>query len=97
MKIIVIDNSGGGIFRFIPSTSSLEEREQYFCCAPILPLSHLAEGYGWEYSEAQDAVGLRSGLRKLFGSSRKGILRIVCDGELGAGVLKEYMNIKVKK
>lgn len=33
MRIIVIDNNGGGIFRFIPSTSRLEERERYFCCA----------------------------------------------------------------
>lgn len=96
MKIIVIDNSGGGIFRFIQSTSSLTERERYFCCAPRLPLSHLAEGYGWGYSEANDEGGLRRCLKNLFNSSGKEILRVVCDGEHSAHVLKEYMELKVK-
>ncbi|MDE6770283.1 MAG: 2-succinyl-5-enolpyruvyl-6-hydroxy-3-cyclohexene-1-carboxylic-acid synthase, partial [Muribaculaceae bacterium] len=31
LVIIVVDNGGGGIFRFIPTTSDLEERERYFC------------------------------------------------------------------
>ena len=96
MKIIVIDNNGGGIFRFIPTTSSLSEREQYFYCAPNLPLNHLAEGYGWEYAEAHDESGLRESLSQLLSSKSKGILKIVCDGELSTRLLKQYMALKVE-
>lgn len=96
MKIIVIDNSGGGIFRFIPSTSSLTERERYFCCAPNLPLQHLAEGYGWEYAEANDENSLRNNLSQMLASKSKGILKVVCDGELSAQLLKQYMALRVE-
>lgn len=95
MRIIVIDNNGGGIFRFIPSTSRLEERERYFCCAPQLPLRHLAEGYGWEYHEATDETTLRESLSMLLSSPKRGVLRIVCDGESSAAILRQYMQITV--
>ncbi len=91
MKIIVIDNSGGGIFRFIPTTSSLTEREEYFCASPNLPLLNLAEGYGWNYWEADNKNDLEKSLSKLFASKGKGILRVICDGEKSAGILKGFM------
>ncbi len=94
MKIIVIDNTGGGIFRFIPSTSSLEEREEYFCAPPRLPLRNLSEGYGWEYVEATDEQSLENSLRKLLSSAEKGILRVLCDGEKSADILKRYMDLQ---
>ena len=96
MRIIVIDNEGGGIFRFIPTTSSLEEREEYFCVAPKLPLHNLAEGYGWEYMEATNAIELDEALRKLISTEHKMILRVICDGEKSAEILKSYMRIGVK-
>lgn len=95
MKIVVVDNAGGGIFRFIPSTSGLDEREEYFCCRPNLPLKDLARGYGWGYREATSPDELRESFIRMMQSERKEILRIVCDGELSAAILKEYMKIKV--
>ena len=81
MKIVVIDNQGGGIFRFIPTTSELDEREEYFCASPILPLRHLAEGYGWEYYEASCEASLRSGLDSLFSSPARGLFSGLRRGE----------------
>ncbi|MCH5223744.1 MAG: 2-succinyl-5-enolpyruvyl-6-hydroxy-3-cyclohexene-1-carboxylic-acid synthase [Muribaculaceae bacterium] len=92
-KIIVMDNQGGGIFRFISSTSGLEELEEYFCQPPKLPLKLLAEGYDWEYYEANDEKSLETSLKSLFASKRKSILRVVCDGKLSAEILKNYMKI----
>lgn len=94
MRIIVIDNHGGGIFRFIASTSSLPEREKYFCAAPRLPLRQLADGYGWEYYEAQDAGALQKILPAFFMPGKRKILRVVCDGPLSADILKGYMTVK---
>ena len=59
MRIIVISNGGGGIFRFIASTSGLPQREQYFCADPHTPIKELAAAYGWQYFEATDALSLR--------------------------------------
>lgn len=96
MRIIVIDNRGGGIFRFIPTTSSLPEREEYFCACPTLPVDLLAPAYGWDYLEAHDAEGLRKALRELFVRGRRKILRVVCDGEESAAILKGYMAVRAE-
>lgn len=97
LVIIVIDNGGGGIFRFIPSTSSLEELETYFCVPPKLPLQLLASAYGFDYAEATDADSLNGILHEIFkmpGHSAPCIIRIVTDGPTSAEQLKRYMSVK---
>lgn len=97
LVIIVVDNSGGGIFRFIPSTSDLEEREEYFCAPPTLPLKHLAPAYGFDYAEASDKETLSGLLHEIFSMPRDSapfILRIITDGETSAEQLKKYMKVK---
>ena len=96
MKIVVIDNGGGGLFRFIPSTSALEEREEYFCAPPLLPLRQLAEGFGWEYAEVDNVSRLDSVWDTFMNAPRKSILKIICDGIISAEILKKYMQIKTK-
>lgn len=93
-KIIVIDNQGGGIFRFIPSTSGLEECEEYLCQPPLLPLKHLADGYGWDYFEADSITKLQECLSNFFGNPRKSILKVSCEGNISAKILKSYMDLR---
>lgn len=94
-KIIVIDNQGGGIFRFIPSTSNLEEREEYLCQSPLLPLRQLAEGYGWYYLEASNQESFENALPLFFRKKEKTIFKITCNGIESAELLKEYMKLKL--
>lgn len=91
-KIIVIDNRGGGIFRFIPATSDWEEKEKYLCQPPLLPLRNLAEGYGWDFFESMDEKNLHEEFHKFINNSRKSILKVTCPPEKSAEVLKNYMN-----
>lgn len=94
--IIVIDNGGGGIFRFIPTTSSLEELDRYFCAPPKLPLATLASAYGFDYAEVIDQATLSSILHDAFSMSRATrplIVHIVTDGPISADLLRSYMNI----
>lgn len=51
-RIAVINNGGGDIFRRIPTTGPLPERERFFSVRPRLPLAQLAEAYGFSYLEA---------------------------------------------
>lgn len=96
-KIIVIDNQGGGIFRFIPSTSELEEREEYFCACPSLPLKQLAEGYGWEYMNVDNETDLKHFIEKFLSSDHKTILKVNCPPVISSEVLKNYFAVKVVK
>lgn len=62
LNIIVINNGGGGIFRFIRTTRELPMREKYFCAAPELPLEGLAAAYGWDYRRAETGTQLRQAI-----------------------------------
>lgn len=93
-KIIVIDNQGGGIFRFIPSTSSLEICEEYLCQPPLLPLRQLSEGYGWDYFEADNDSSLKEVYPDFLSSTHKSILKISCPGPLSASILKSFLNLR---
>ena len=58
LKIAVIGNHGGGIFRKIATTRELPELERYFACETRLPLAKLAEGYGLAYFHADSPARL---------------------------------------
>lgn len=90
-KMIVICNGGGGIFRFIPSTSSLPELEKYFAVGTRLPLHELAKGYGFDYYEATDEASLHEQFKAFVGDSdRPAILAVFTPAEESAEILKRY-------
>ena len=92
LKMIVICNGGGEIFRFIPSTSGLPELEEYFAVGTRLPLEDLCRGYGIEYSSASSEDELREALKTFMkeGDSPK-LLAVRTPGQLSAEVLRNYL------
>ncbi len=92
LRIIVLSNSGGGIFRFIPTTSSLPELERNFCGPVRLPLRQLADGFGFDYYEASSAESLKGVLPRFFtaGTHRPAILNIMTPAQASADTLKHY-------
>ena len=96
-KIIVINNSGGGIFRFIGATREIEHREKYFCADPKVPVEGLAAAYGWKYLRADSMFSLKQNLQNLFDHDSNAILEIVVDGRYSARVLRKYMELKLEK
>lgn len=90
-KVIVMCNGGGGIFRFIDSTSGIPEREEYFAVGVNLPLKELAKGYGFEYFEADSAETLGHELEKfMICHHAPAILAVKTPPELSAKVLRQY-------
>lgn len=61
MRIIVMDNSGGGIFRFIKSTSGLPQDilDKYFCLSGLPEAAAIAGAYGIETLEAGNMEQLK--------------------------------------
>ena len=55
-KIIVINNSGGGIFRILPGHQETEVFNTFFETSHNLNASHLAKMFGFNYFEANDEI-----------------------------------------
>lgn len=92
-KMVVFCNGGGAIFRFIGSTSSLPELNEYFACGANLPLDKLCEGYGFSFFEVSESDDLESVFSDFASEkSHPALLAIHTDGLLSAEVLKQYFN-----
>ncbi|MDE6806472.1 MAG: 2-succinyl-5-enolpyruvyl-6-hydroxy-3-cyclohexene-1-carboxylic-acid synthase [Muribaculaceae bacterium] len=91
LKIIVIDNGGGGIFRFINSTSDLACRERYFCADPDAPIAALAGAYGMGYLHAATEEELYDALQLFFNARGAVILEITTPPAESAEVLREIL------
>lgn len=90
-KIIVLNNGGGGIFRFISSTRHLPELERCFAADVRLPLHELSKAYGFRYFRADDSESLRPQFEAMLKwSVTPCILDVATDGRISASVLSEY-------
>lgn len=92
-KIIVINNKGGGIFRFISPTRYTDCREEYFCADPEVPIEGLAKAYGWSYSRVESMQELEESFNSMLASKDKMILEIRTDEEYSASILRKYMRV----
>ncbi len=93
-KIIVVNNHGGAIFRFIGSTAALSDdlREQYFCADPEPPVRELAGAYGWSYAKATSEKELERVLPAFLQSRDKAILEVVVPAQTGADELRRLLS-----
>ena len=93
MRIIVVSNGGGGIFRFIPSTAGLPQREQFFCADPSININAIADAFGWRYYKADDSHSLEKILPDFLSENGgKRILEIVTPPELSAEILTDFLS-----
>ena len=91
LRIIVINNGGGGIFRFIPGPSDTEELETFFEASHEMNVKPLAEMHGLDYLFANNEESLDNSLSVLFEESSKPvILEIKTPAKENAGILKSY-------
>lgn len=92
MRIIVVDNSGGGIFRFVATTRRQPDRERLWCVNPSLPLCELAGAYGLHYFEADSAQSLEEVLPDFLSfATGAAILRLGIDSEQSTAVLIQFL------
>lgn len=91
LRIIVINNGGGGIFRFIEGPSQLPELESYFETKHQRKAKSLAEEAGIEYQSADSLESLNIALNSFFNKSEKAkLMEIFTPNELNAKILKDY-------
>ncbi len=90
-KMIVIDNGGGGIFRFISSTSGLDIREEMFCHPQSESIGEIADSMGFKVYAASDENELRAAFSAFASESESpALLLIHTPAEESAEILKNY-------
>ena len=90
-KIIVMCNGGGGIFRFIKSTSELPELERYFEVRRDIPVDRYAGAFGFKYFEAVSEDSLAAVLPAFWAyDGGAAILAVKTDNVESAEILKNY-------
>ena len=90
LKIIVINNQGGGIFRLINDPEKIDILEEYQeTCHPV-NIQKLVESFGVSYDFCQTEYELTSKLEKLYLSPNSMVLEVKTPKEKNAGIFRNY-------
>jgi len=94
-KIIVMNNNGGNIFKFIGDPQLMKSCEQFFTTPHHVNIKFLVEAYGLEYMVCDKTQELEGKLTTLFNATKATVLEIFTDAELNTANYKGYFkNIK---
>ncbi|WP_428742281.1 2-succinyl-5-enolpyruvyl-6-hydroxy-3-cyclohexene-1-carboxylic-acid synthase [Tenacibaculum sp.] len=89
-RIIILNNAGGGIFRFIPGPLTTNAAD-YFETPHNLTAEHLAKMYGFDYVSVEDLKELDSSLATFYAESNQPkIMEVFTPKEINDVVLKNY-------
>lgn len=86
--IIVLNNRGGGIFRYIDTTRDLQEREKFIAGPLNVPVESLAKTFGFRYMKADSVQSLRQALSEIGRCCL--IIDVTTDSEIDNKVLNTY-------
>lgn len=89
-KIILVNNSGGGIFRILPGHQENPSFNTYFETSHHLTAKHLAKMYNFGYSTIENENKLQEKLKSFYQSEGKQLLEIFTPEKKNDLVLKEY-------
>lgn len=91
LKIIVIDNGGGNIFRYIEGPDKAPELLKWFEAPHKRSIEKLVKSYDLPYFHANDEATLEAGLDKLYAvHDRPAVLRITTNALTSPKVLRDY-------
>lgn len=93
LRIILINNGGGGIFKIIDGPNSIKERDQFFVTKQNANAEGVASTYGLEYLCSHESESLNQILKSSFyQKSEKPKLLEIFSNEESDEVLKAYFN-----
>lgn len=92
-RIVVINNSGGGIFRILPGKENTEEFETFFETSHELSAKHLSDMYGFEHITVKNEAELAASLQEFYSKSTKPkILEVTTPRVLNNKILLGYFD-----
>jgi 2-succinyl-5-enolpyruvyl-6-hydroxy-3-cyclohexene-1-carboxylate synthase len=90
-RIIIINNSGGGIFKIISGPKTTDSLP-YFVAPHCLTAEHLCKMHGFEYANASDLASVKKGLDGFYEGDQPKLLEIFTPSDQNDLVLKQYIN-----
>ncbi|MEM9051007.1 MAG: 2-succinyl-5-enolpyruvyl-6-hydroxy-3-cyclohexene-1-carboxylic-acid synthase [Bacteroidota bacterium] len=90
LKIIVINNQGGGIFRIIQGSNVEEEKEKFFEAHHPVNIERLAAAFDLKYFSARNEESLSQVLPRFLKERGAGIFEIVTPRKVNDRILKDY-------
>jgi 2-succinyl-5-enolpyruvyl-6-hydroxy-3-cyclohexene-1-carboxylate synthase len=91
LKIVVIQNKGGGIFQIIPGPAASPLREQYFEATHQTSPAAVIRGYGFEVLECHSKSGILENLAQFLDAKNPiQILQIETAQDENAAVLDQF-------
>jgi 2-succinyl-5-enolpyruvyl-6-hydroxy-3-cyclohexene-1-carboxylate synthase len=93
LRIVVINNGGGNIFRVIPGPDKYEELEAYIETTHNLNTEGLAKNFGVNYYPAHSQEQLENALQSFFKpqeNSKPALLEVFTENKCSAQVLNDY-------
>jgi 2-succinyl-5-enolpyruvyl-6-hydroxy-3-cyclohexene-1-carboxylate synthase len=91
LKLIIIDNGGGNIFRYIDGPDKDPDLLKWFEAPHTRNIEKLVKSYDLPYYRANDGASLLTGLDQLYGPhSKPAVLHITTDALTSPKVLREY-------
>ena len=91
LKIIVIDNGGGNIFRYIDGPDKDPDLLKWFEAPHARSIEKLVKSYDLPYYHANDQATLETGLDNLYAThERPAVLHIATDALTSPKVLRDY-------
>lgn len=92
-RVVVINNGGGGIFRYIPGPSETKELEPFFEAKGDYRCKGIAETFGLKYFNAENPEELKSVLAHFWDDKGKPALLEICTpGPRNGEILRGYFN-----
>lgn len=92
LKIILINNKGGSIFRIIDGPSQIEELESFFEVKHNLNAEYIAKTFGLDYCFCDNGSDLEEQLKQTYtvGLNKATLIEVSTDNKLNPEVLKQY-------
>ena len=97
IKIILINNGGGGIFRIIPGPKEIAEYENYIEAHHNVNIKALCEAYELSYSFSDESPSFSRELEALKNTLGPALLEVRTPREQNAPVLKGYFDLLKKE
>jgi len=94
LRVVLINNQGGNIFRIIDGPNRQAELKDYFVTEQNYTAKLTCEEAGVEYIQAHNEQELDKSLESFFQPNNKPkLLELIVDGEISAGVFRDYKKL----
>lgn len=96
LKIIVMNNNGGNIFRFIGDKQLMEKSLDFFTTPHSVKIKSLVEAYGLDYMTCDKTEDLEAAMNNFFNMDKSTVLEVFTDSDLNTENYKGYFkNLKL--